>query len=102
MKARVSKEAPIPSDPNFMQSLARGLEVLGVFQHARPGLSVGEVASLANISRASARRCLHTLAVLGYARGQDGSYKLTPKALSLGYAYLSASPVVRVAQPILE
>ena len=27
---------------------------------------------------------------------------LTPKALSLGYAYLTASPVVRVAQPLLE
>ncbi|MSO62646.1 MAG: IclR family transcriptional regulator, partial [Acidobacteria bacterium] len=88
--------------PNFMQSLARGLDVLGAFQHARPSLSVSEVASLANIWRAAARRCLHTLAVLGYARANGGSYTLTPKALSLGYAYLSASPVVRVAQPLLE
>lgn len=102
MKKRLSKKAPVSADPNFMQSLARGLEVLGVFQHARPGLSVSEVATLAKISRAAARRCLHTLAVLGYARAHEGSYKLTPKALSLGYAYLSASPVVRVAQPVLE
>lgn len=85
-----------------MQSLARGLEVLGAFQHARPSLSVSEVAALVNISRAAARRCLHTLAVLGYARVHEGAYKLTPKALSLGYAYLSASPVARVAQPLLE
>jgi IclR family transcriptional regulator, pca regulon regulatory protein len=85
-----------------MQSLARGLDVIGAFQHARPSLSVSEVAALANISRAAARRCLHTLSVLGYARAQDGAYRLTPKALSLGYAYLSASPVARVAQPVLE
>ena len=85
-----------------MQSLARGLEVIGAFQHARPSLTVSEVAALSNMSRAAARRCLHTLSVLGYARGQDGSYRLTPKALSLGYAYLTASPVARVAQPVLE
>jgi IclR family pca regulon transcriptional regulator len=102
VSTRLSKPLPAPADPNFMQSLARGLDVLRAFQHARPSLSVSEVASLANISRAAARRCLHTLAVLGYARAQDGSYKLTPKALSLGYAYLSASPVARVAQPLLE
>lgn len=85
-----------------MQSLARGLDVIGAFQHARPSLSVGEVATLANISRAAARRCLHTLATLGYARAIDGSYRLLPKTLGLGYAYLSASPVARVAQPVLE
>jgi len=85
-----------------MQSLARGLQVIGAFQHARPSLTVSEVAALSNISRAAARRCLHTLAVLGYARGIDGSYRLAPKALSLGYAYLNASPVARVAQPVLE
>ena len=102
MPVRLSKKLPASADPNFMQSLARGLDVLGAFQHARPSLSVSEVASLANISRAAARRCLHTLAVLGYARANDGSYTLTPKTLSLGYAYLSASPVARVAQPLLE
>ena len=90
------------ADPNFMQSLARGLDALAAFQHARPNLSVSEVASLADISRAAARRCLHTLAVLGYARANGGSYTLPPKALSLGYAYLTASPVARVAQPLLE
>jgi len=100
--ARTRKKPAGTSDPDFMQSLARGLDVIGAFQHARPSLTVGEVAALANISRAAARRCLHTLTVLGFARGQDGAYRLTPKALSLGYAYLTASPVARVAQPVLE
>ena len=90
------------ADPDFMQSLARGLDVVGAFQHARPSLTVAEVAGLVNISRAAARRCLHTLSVLGYARANEGSYRLTPKTLSLGYAYLSASPIARVAQPVLE
>jgi IclR family pca regulon transcriptional regulator len=103
MSTTIRKEGSTrTADPNFMESLARGLSVIGAFEHARPSLTVSEVASLANISRAAARRCLHTLSVLGYARGQDGSYRLTPKALTLGYAYLSASPVARVAQPVIE
>lgn len=40
--------------------------------------------------------------MLGYVRSLNGSYKLTPKTLGLGYAYLTASPVARVAQPVLE
>jgi IclR family transcriptional regulator, pca regulon regulatory protein len=99
---RSRKRVPSKADPNFMLSLARGLEVIGAFQHARPSLSVSEVAALANMSRAAARRCLHTLSVLGYARSLNGSYRLTPKTLGLGYAYLTASPVARVAQPVLE
>ncbi|HEX8029904.1 MAG TPA: IclR family transcriptional regulator C-terminal domain-containing protein [Vicinamibacterales bacterium] len=102
MPQRSRKASSATNDPNFMQSLARGLDVIGAFQHARPSLTVSEVAAVANMSRAAARRCLHTLSVLGYARGVDGSYRLTPKALSLGYAYLNASPVARVAQPVLE
>lgn len=102
MPTKLRRKRPTVADPDFMQSLARGLDVVGAFQHARPSLSVGDVASLVNISRAAARRCLHTLSVLGYARQTDGAYRLTPKALSLGYAYLSASPVARVAQPVLE
>jgi IclR family pca regulon transcriptional regulator len=98
----VTQRTKPAADPNFMQSLARGLDVIGAFQHARPSLTVSEVASLSNMSRAAARRCLHTLSVLGYARGIEGSYRLTPKTLSLGFAYLNASPVARVAQPVLE
>src|SRR4029453_12223540 len=48
------------------------------------------------------RRCLHTLATLGYATGGNGVYALTPKILALGYPYLGSTPVARVAQPVLE
>ena len=54
------------------------------------------------MSRAAARRCLHTLAVLGYVDGGSGGYRLAPKVLSLGYAYLHTASVPRVAQPVLE
>jgi IclR family pca regulon transcriptional regulator len=89
------------SDPDYMLSLARGLSVVRAFS-AGPVLSIAEVARLTRMSRAAARRCLHTLAALGYVVGKDGSYELSPRVLSLGHAYLGSAPVVRSAQPVLE
>lgn len=85
-----------------MLSLARGLDVLRAFDPSTPALPVAEVARRAGISRASARRCLHTLERLGYARGGGGRFELTPKVLTLGSAYLGAARVARAAQPVLE
>src|SRR5215467_7129701 len=90
------------ADPDFMLSLARGLAVVRAFGDGRAALSVGEVATRTAMSRAAARRCLHTLSVLGYVRTQDAAYELTPMVLALGEAYLGSSPVTRVAQPVLE
>jgi len=90
------------ADPDYMLSLARGLSVIRAFGDGRAALSVGEVSKRTGLSRAAARRCLHTLAVLGYAQAQEGAYVLTPAVLALGQAYLGSAPVARVAQPVLE
>src|SRR5262245_1863449 len=91
-----------PSDPDFMLSLARGLAVIRAFGEGKPQLSIREVALATGVSRAAARRCLHTLITLGYATGADGLYELTPATLSLASNYLGSTSVARVAQPILE
>lgn len=93
---------PAAADPDYMLSLERGLAVIRSFGAGRGTLSVAEVAREVGISRASARRCLHTLSVLGYASGVNGAYELGPSVLTLGYAYLVSTPAARVAQPILE
>ena len=85
-----------------MQSFARGLATIRAFGDGASQLSVAEVARLTGVSRASARRCLHTLAVLGYAVTTGARYELTPAILTLGHAYLSSITVARVAQPVLE
>jgi IclR family pca regulon transcriptional regulator len=90
------------SDPDFMLSLARGLSVIRAFGEGRPRLSIADVARHTGLSRAAARRCLYTLTALGYARADDGSYELTPAVLTLGYSYLGAMAIARVAQPVLE
>jgi len=90
------------SDPDFMLSLARGLAVIRAFGDGKPQLSIREIALATGVSRAAARRCLHTLMTLGYATGTDGVYELTPATLSLASNYLGATSIARLAQPVLE
>ena len=90
------------SDPYFMESLSRGLSVIRAFGGERPQLSGADVAAITGLSRAAARRCLHTLTVLGYASTANGLYELTPAVLTLGQAYLGSASLATVAQPVLE
>lgn len=86
----------------FVQSLERGLAVIRAFGAAHPAMTLSEVAREAGLSRASARRFLHTLVELGYVATDGRSFSLRPRALELGYAYLSGLTLPEVAQPHLE
>src|SRR3546814_14760498 len=87
------------ADPNYMQSLARGLDVLRAFErHA--SLSAAEAARLSGLNRPSASRCLHTLQCLGYVSEENGRYALTPRFLPLASGYLSSSPLASAIQAV--
>jgi IclR family transcriptional regulator, pca regulon regulatory protein len=86
----------------FVQSLERGLSVIRAFDADHPRLSLSEVAAVTGLSRAAARRFLHTLVTLGYMRASGGRFQLRPKVLELGYAYLSSLTLPEVAMPHLE
>ncbi|WP_178133236.1 IclR family transcriptional regulator domain-containing protein [Vineibacter terrae] len=73
----------------FVQALARGLAAIEVFHDAR-ALTLSDVAKRAGITRATARRLLLTLCDLGYAATDGKLFTLRPRALRLGYAYLSS------------
>jgi IclR family transcriptional regulator, pca regulon regulatory protein len=85
-----------------VQSLERGLSVLRVFGADAPALTLADVARRADLSRATARRILHTLAALGYVATDGKNFELTPKVLDLGYAYLSSMHLGDIAQPTME
>jgi len=87
---------------DFVSSLARGLGVLRAFGEDSPEMTLSEVAAKTGLSRAGARRFLLTLYDLGYVSRQGRLFRLTPKVLSLGYAYLSSMPISKNAQPFLE
>ena len=89
-------------DGDFVQSLERGLSVIRVFDAEHPKLTLSEVATSTGLSRAAARRFLHTLVQLGYMRADGNRFTLRPKILELGYAYLSSLSLPEVAMPHLE
>jgi IclR family pca regulon transcriptional regulator len=93
---------PEPDGSAYVQSLARGLAVIRAFGPDRPRMPLAEIARATGLSRATARRFLLTLETLGYVRGADGVFTLTPRVLELGFSYLSALSLPEVAQPHLE
>lgn len=86
----------------FVQSLARGLAVIRAFDADHAELSLSDVARRAELTRAAARRFLHTLVSLGYVRTDGRTFALTPRVLELGFSYLSALSLPDVVQPHLE
>lgn len=86
----------------FVQSFDRGLSVIRSFTESGRSQTLSDVARATDLSRASARRLVLTLEQLGYVRGVDGRYELTPRVLELGYAFLSSSGVPELAMPYLE
>jgi IclR family pca regulon transcriptional regulator len=93
---------PTERDAHFVQSLERGLAVIRAFDAQRPELTLSEVARQCDLTRAAARRFLLTLADLGYVRTDGRLFRLTPRVLELGYAYLSSLSLPEVAAPHLE
>ena len=87
---------------DFVASLESGLAVIEAFDANHPKLTLSDVATRTGMTRASARRYLLTLAKLGYA-DYDGKYfSLDLRVLRLGYGLLSAAPLPRKAQPVLD
>lgn len=86
----------------FVQSLARGLAVIRSFGPEHPEMTLTEVAQQTGMTRAAARRFLHTLEELGFVGSNGKQYSLRPQVLCLGYAYLSSMAWWQVAQPYME
>jgi IclR family pca regulon transcriptional regulator len=91
-----------PRETHFVQSLQRGLSVITAFGPSTPELSLTEVAKATGLTRAAARRFLLTLVDLGYMRQEGKLFRLTPRVLALGYAFLSSISLPVVAEPHLE
>ncbi len=87
---------------DMMGGLAKGLSIIEAFSAERPRLSISEAADIAELDRATARRCLLTLAELGYAAYDGKFFTVTPKVLRLGTACLATMPLPRIVQPFLD
>ncbi len=98
----IAEEIDALTDPSFMTSLARGLAVVKAFSDQRRAMTIAQLSHKTGIPRAAVRRCLYTLKQLGYADAEANNFYLKPKILSLGYSYLSSTPLTIAAQPCLN
>lgn len=92
---------PKPGD-SYVQSFARGLEVIRSFSASAPQQTLSEVAARTGLTRAGARRILLTLQTLGYVETDGRLFRLTPRILELGFAYLTSMPIWDLAEPLME
>jgi IclR family pca regulon transcriptional regulator len=93
---------PVQRNGEFVQSLDRGLAVIRAFDADHPELTLSEVARQTGLTRAAARRFLHTLVEIGYMRADGGKFALRPKILELGFSYLSSLSLPQLALPHME
>jgi IclR family pca regulon transcriptional regulator len=98
----IAEQIDAMTDPSFMTSLARGLAVIQAFSDARKPQTIASISQKTGIPRAAVRRCLHTLRELGYVDAELNNFALRPKVLTLGYSYLSSTPLTVSAQPYLS
>lgn len=89
-------------ETDFIGGFAKGLLVIEAFGETMPKRTISDVSKETGLDRATTRRCLLTLAELGYAHYDGKYFELTPKILRLGHAYLSATPLPRLIQPYLD
>jgi len=96
-------EAGRCQERDFVTSLARGLAVIQAFTNQQHQMSISKISQKTGIARAAVRRYLYTLASLGYVVTRDGCrFSLLPKVVTLGRAYLSATPLPTTAQEHLD
>jgi IclR family pca regulon transcriptional regulator len=98
MAARKSPQG----NPDFIAGLGKGLGVIECFDDEHAQLTIAGVAAKTGLSRAAARRCLLTLQELGYVDYDSNLFRLTPRVLRLGYAYIVSSELPQIVQPHLE
>ncbi|MFC9360427.1 IclR family transcriptional regulator C-terminal domain-containing protein [Rhodococcus sp. NPDC057014] len=87
---------------DYIQSIERAIAVVTAFSDAGPFLSLSDLVAATGLTKQTVRRILMTLERLGFARSVDYRWALTPRMLSLGYAYLSSVNLPAAAQPVME
>jgi IclR family pca regulon transcriptional regulator len=100
--ASANPASAVAQDKEFMLTLAKGLAVLGSFGRDRPEMTLAQAAQAGDLSRATARRVLHTLVRLGYVEQNGRQFALSPRIMRLGFAYISSQSWVDRAVPLIK
>lgn len=90
------------SHPDFVTSLARGIDVLLAFTSSTPEMTLSEVAAKTGLTAATVRRSLLTFVSLGYVKQNGRRFVLTARVLQLGAAFVESMNLNEVAQIYLQ
>lgn len=89
--------------PLFVNSIAKGMEVLRAFSGAGRYLSLADIVQRSGLDKSTAQRMTHTLAELGYLEKCPDTrrYSLGRQLLDFSFQYVRTHPLVEVATPQL-
>lgn len=104
MKDVAAKAGPEPAERSlFVNSLQKGFAILTAFSREQPRLTLAQLTRLSGLDKSAAQRFVFTLHAMGYlVKDEDTKqYRLSPRVLELGYAYLYSDRIIETAQPFL-
>jgi IclR family pca regulon transcriptional regulator len=97
-----SAEPRTSEEKEYVAGLEKGLAIIEAFGICNRPITLSEAAKITGHSRAAARRSLLTLQSLGYVQSDGKYFRLAPRVLRLGYAYVSSTTLSKIVQPTLE
>ena len=101
-RQKVAPPAGDDDDREVVAGLVHGITVLQAMQK-KSRVTQSELSSMTGLTRATARRSLITLTMLGYVDVADGAYSLTPKVIEFATGYLNSNDGwIAIAAPFLE
>ncbi|WP_420227349.1 IclR family transcriptional regulator domain-containing protein [Pigmentiphaga litoralis] len=98
----MAEEVRSKEDKEYVAGLEKGLAVIEAFGIRNGPLTLSEAADITGHPRATTRRSLLTLQRLGYVESDGKTFRLAPRVLRLGHAYVTSSPLPKLVQPVLE
>lgn len=92
----------MPPRIDTVAAFAKGLAVIGSFGADARRQTISEVAARTGLTRAGARRFLHTLVETGHARTDGKHFELTVRVLELGEAYATGFAELTIARDVVR
>ena len=91
-------------DPLTINSIVKAFQVLECFSGNKFKFTLTELVNQLHISMGAAQRITHTLTSIGYLYKdpETKAFRLTPKCLSFGFAFLNNSGLREIALPYLK
>lgn len=97
-----SKSSQADPRQDRVGSLEKGLTVIEILAAHPAGLTLTEVAGIAGLTRAGARRLLLSIVASGFAEQDGRAFRLSPKLISLSRQWLAGASLWTFAEPFMR